>query len=128
MVFKFSKLFNFIVLVFQTIYFLILNQMSFLNKARAFLRLKSRNNLVGMVFMNLVRPKVAAELELLLHKLSMLMVTWGCIFSHVRPFYERALSNLDRSMHRSLRVLVVHSSFIEWSHTTKNTASGHLDS
>ncbi len=46
----------------------------------------------------------------------------GCIFSHVRPFYERAVSNLDRSMHRSLRVLITHSSFIEGSHTTKNTA------
>ncbi len=26
----------------------------------------------------------------------------GHIFSHVRPFYERAESNLDRSTHRSL--------------------------
>ncbi len=26
------------------------------------------------------------------------------IFSHVRPFYERAVSNLDRFMHRSLWV------------------------
>ncbi len=26
----------------------------------------------------------------------------GCILSHVRPFYERAVSNLDRSMHRSV--------------------------
>ena len=26
----------------------------------------------------------------------------GCIFSRVRPFYERAVSDLDRSMHRSL--------------------------
>ncbi len=26
----------------------------------------------------------------------------GHIFSRVRPFYERALSDLDRSMHRSL--------------------------
>jgi hypothetical protein len=26
----------------------------------------------------------------------------GCIFSHVRPFYEQAVSDLDRSMHRSL--------------------------
>jgi hypothetical protein len=30
------------------------------------------------------------------------------------------VSNLDRSMHRSLWVLVAHSSFIEGSHTTKN--------
>jgi hypothetical protein len=30
--------------------------------------------------------------------------TRGRIFSHVRPFYERAVSNLDRSMHRSLWV------------------------
>ncbi len=28
----------------------------------------------------------------------------GRIFSHVRPFYEQAVSNLDRSMHRSLWV------------------------
>jgi len=26
----------------------------------------------------------------------------GRIFSHVRPFFECAVSNLDRSMHRSL--------------------------
>jgi len=47
----------------------------------------------------------------------------GRIFSHVWPFYERAVSNLDplRSMHRP--VLVAHSSFIEGSHKTKNTAS-----
>jgi hypothetical protein len=37
----------------------------------------------------------------------------------MRPFYERAVSNLDRSMHRSLWVKVAHRSF-----TTKNTASG----
>ena len=29
---------------------------------------------------------------------------WGCIFSHVQTFYERAMGNLDRSMHRSLWV------------------------
>jgi hypothetical protein len=28
----------------------------------------------------------------------------GRIFSRVQPFYERAVSNLDRSMHRSLWV------------------------
>ncbi len=33
------------------------------------------------------------------------------------------MSDLDRSMHRSLWVWVAHSSFIEGSHTTKNTAS-----
>ncbi len=49
--------------------------------------------------------------------------TRGCSFSHVRPFYERAESNLNpcRSMHKSVQV--AHSSFIEGSHTTKNTAS-----
>ncbi len=46
------------------------------------------------------------------------------IFSHVRPFYEWAMSDLDRSMHRSLWVQVAHSSFTEGSHTTKNTAWG----
>ncbi len=30
--------------------------------------------------------------------------TRGHIFSHVRPFYERAVSNLDRSMDKSLWV------------------------
>ncbi len=49
--------------------------------------------------------------------------TRGHIFSHVRPFYERAVSNHDRSMHRFLWVYVIHSSFIEGSHMTKNTAS-----
>ncbi len=50
--------------------------------------------------------------------------TRGRIFSHVQPFYERAVSDRDRSMHRALWVLVAHSSFIEGSHMTKNTASG----
>jgi hypothetical protein len=46
-----------------------------------------------------------------------------CIFSHEQPFYERAVSDLDpwRYMHRPVKV--AHSSVIEWSHTTKNTAS-----
>ncbi len=48
---------------------------------------------------------------------------WGCIFSHVRPFYERAVSDLDRSMHRSLCVQAAHSSFIEGWHMAKNMAS-----
>ncbi len=49
----------------------------------------------------------------------------GHIFSHVQPFYERAVSDLDpqRSMHRPFQVAL--SSFIEGSHTTKNTASGY---
>ncbi len=48
----------------------------------------------------------------------------GRIFSCERPFYERAVSDLDpqRYMHRPVKV--AHSSFIDWSHTTKNTASG----
>ncbi len=37
----------------------------------------------------------------------------------MQPFYERAVSNLDRSVHRSLWVSVAHSSFIEGSHMTK---------
>ncbi len=42
-------------------------------------------------------------------------ISWGCIFSHVRPFYEQAVSDLDpkRLMHRP--VWVTHSSFIEGS-------------
>ncbi len=47
----------------------------------------------------------------------------GRIFSCVRPFNERAVSNPDRSMHRSLWVLVIHSLFIEGSHVTKNMDS-----
>ncbi len=46
------------------------------------------------------------------------------IFSCVRPFYERAVSDLDRSIHRSLWVQVAHRSFIEGSPMTKNTAPG----
>ena len=42
----------------------------------------------------------------------------------MRPFYEQAVNNVDRSMHRSLLVLVAHSSFIEGLHATKNMASG----
>ncbi len=48
----------------------------------------------------------------------------GCIFGHAQPFCEQAVSDLDRSMHRSLWVQVAHSSFIEGSLMTKNTASG----
>jgi hypothetical protein len=47
----------------------------------------------------------------------------GRIFSHVRPLYERAMSDLYRSMHRSLWVWVAHSLFLEGLHMTKNTAS-----
>jgi hypothetical protein len=46
------------------------------------------------------------------------------IFSCERPFYERAVSNLERSMHISLWVYVAHSSFIEGSFIIKNMASG----
>jgi len=47
-----------------------------------------------------------------------------CIFRCVQAFYEQAVSDLDRSMHRSLWVSVAHSLFIEGSHTIRNTASG----
>jgi hypothetical protein len=52
----------------------------------------------------------------------------GHIFSRVQPFHECAVSNLDpqRSMHRPVEV--AHSSFIEGSHMTKNTASGIIAS
>jgi hypothetical protein len=50
-------------------------------------------------------------------------VARGCIFSRVRPFYECAVSDLDRYMHRSLWVLVAHSSFIEGSNMAKIMAS-----
>jgi hypothetical protein len=48
----------------------------------------------------------------------------GHIFSYVQPFCKRAVSDLDRSMNRSIWVYVGHNSFIEGSHMTKNTASG----
>ncbi len=50
-------------------------------------------------------------------------VNRGHIFSHVWPFYERVVSNLDRSMHITLLIQVAHSSFIEGSLTTENMAS-----
>jgi hypothetical protein len=50
--------------------------------------------------------------------------TRGSIFSRVQPFYERAVSNLDRSMYISIWVQVTQSLFIERSHMTKNRASG----
>jgi hypothetical protein len=55
---------------------------------------------------------------------SSLDLSRGHIFSPLQSFYEWAVSNLDsqRSMHKP--VLVAHSSFIEWSHMTKNTALG----
>jgi hypothetical protein len=39
------------------------------------------------------------------------------------PFYERTVSDLGRSMNRSLWIYATDSSFIEGSCTTKNTAS-----
>jgi len=42
----------------------------------------------------------------------------------VQPFYEGAVSDLDRSMHRSLWVYFAHGSLIEGSDMTKNMVSG----
>jgi hypothetical protein len=47
----------------------------------------------------------------------------GHIFSCVRPFYEKAVSDLDRSSYISMGV--AQSSFIEGSHMTKNMASDY---
>jgi hypothetical protein len=55
------------------------------------------------------------------------VVARGRIFSCVQPSYERAVSDLDRSMHISLRFWVTLSSFIEGLHTTKNMAFGNCD-
>ncbi len=44
----------------------------------------------------------------------------------MRPLYEQAVSNLDRSMRRSLWVYVAHRLFIEGSHMTKNAASANF--
>jgi hypothetical protein len=53
------------------------------------------------------------------------MMIWGRIFSREGPSYERAVSDLDRSMNISLWVSMGHSSFTEGLHTIKNTASEH---
>jgi hypothetical protein len=55
--------------------------------------------------------------------MSFFITSTGPYFCHVRPSYEWAMSNLDRSMNISLWLWVAHSSFTEGSHTTKNTAS-----
>ncbi len=70
-----------------------------------------------------VKRSVKAERNLRIRFQVFSSKTRDHIFSCVRPFYERAVSNLDpqRSMH--LPVQVTHSSFIEGSHTTKNMAS-----
>jgi hypothetical protein len=57
-------------------------------------------------------------------KIKSVLMYRGRIFSRVRPFYERVVSELDRSMHRYLRALVARSSLIEGLHMTKNMASG----
>ncbi len=54
----------------------------------------------------------------------MILKNRGCIFSHVRLFYEQAVSNLGRLRSMHIPVYVAHSSFIEGLHTTKNKASG----
>ncbi len=50
----------------------------------------------------------------------------GCIFSHVRPFYEQAVSDLDPKRYMLTPVKVARRSFIEGSHRTKNTASLYI--
>ncbi len=60
-------------------------------------------------------------------KINTFLMLWGHIFSHVQPFYEQGVSNLDRSMHISLWVKVTHSSFIEGSHMTKYSAFGYFN-
>ncbi len=72
---------------------------------RAFLKQSYRND--GT---QLLQKKIQAAYSLNLFK--------GRIFSHERPFYERAVSNLDTqiSMHRPVQV--THNSFIEGLHAT----------
>jgi hypothetical protein len=48
-----------------------------------------------------------------------------CIFNRIQPSYDRAVSDLDRSMNISLWVWVAHSSFTEGSYMTKHTASDY---
>ncbi len=75
--------------------------------------------------MHMYRHKVLNNAELIKAciKLKLFIDLRPC-FCCVRPFYEQAVSDLDRSMHRSLWIWVAHTSFIGGLHTTKNTASG----
>jgi hypothetical protein len=67
---------------------------------------------LNVVTLSVVIPDVVAPLRLLPKVSSkpfsllkyMLRMARGCIFSRVRPLYEQAVSDLDRSMHRSLCV------------------------
>ncbi len=56
-----------------------------------------RSKLISSPKQDLTKEKTLAYYELCLKYR-------GRIFSHVQPFYELAVSNLDRSMHRSLWV------------------------
>jgi hypothetical protein len=67
--------------------------------------------------------EVESDFEIANFKYPKLHITRGHTFSRVQPFYEWAMSDLDKSMHISLWVKVAHTSFIEGSHMTKNTAS-----
>jgi hypothetical protein len=94
---------------------------SFWDQKNVFVFIK-RTNLTQIL------PERKFSLTFLLVKYSSLLVTGGSrirvrIYSCARPFYERAVSNRDRSTHRSLWVYVTYSSFIEGSHMTKNVAS-----
>ena len=73
---------------------------------------------------NLYKCRIKGSFEKNLSHTLYLERTWSQIFSHVRPFHEQAVSNLDRFMHRSLWAKVAHSSFTEGLHTTKKTAFG----
>jgi hypothetical protein len=59
------------------------------------------------------------QLPSLTHRIMFRNNPRGRIFSHVQPSYERAVSDLDKSMNISLWVYVAHSSFTEGSHTNK---------
>ncbi len=49
-----------------------------------------------------------------------MLVSISRIFSCARPFYEQAVSDLNKSMHRSLWIQVTYSSFIEGLHTASS--------
>jgi hypothetical protein len=57
--------------------------------------------MLSVIMLNVVAPIFVTLSHFNLSSISATMVTRGRIFSCVRPFYERAVSNLDRSIHRS---------------------------
>ncbi len=91
------------------------------NAARAFLL---EQLLLEKIFKGRIRYEEMLFIQVLLNQNEMKPnETKGRIFSHERPFYEHAVSDLNPQRYLYRPVKVAHSSFIEGSHTIKNTAS-----